>query len=321
MEAEALALDLARKIRDVAAPLLGRPDARAVAGTAVGGDPTYAIDELAELATEEALRDLDDVAYFTEDAGLVVRGRPSELLLVDPIDGSRPATAGFESCCVTVAVAPFRDGVTLGDVTYGCIVELPTGAAFQARKGSGAASELRPLIPSTKYSLDGLFWAGGFRGQPAVPLAAVLAGVFDVPGARGAFFDHGSSAYSLSRVATGQIDAYVDPGQRIVDEVPGLEEAFRTVGGGHVLNTTTYDAAAGVLVLREMGLPVTDARGTPLDSVPLLRGGTTATGVSVVAAATPELHAAILAALDEGFARLRRLLEAGGEDALLGTRG
>lgn len=321
MDAEKFALDLARRLRDVAAPQLGLPESRAPKGTAPGGDTTYAIDELAELAAEEALAELPDVAYFTEDAGLVVRGRPSEMFLVDPIDGTRPATAGFESCCVTVAVAPFSEGVTMGDVTYGCIVEIPTGAAFEVRRGGGAASEGRPLLPSGRTSLDGLFWAGGFRGQPAVPLAAVLAGVFDAPGARGAFFDHGSAAYSLSRVATGQLDAYVDPGQRIVEEVPEMVGAFRRVGGGHVLNTTTYDAAAGVLLLRELGLPVTDARGDPLDAVPLLRQGPTASTISLLAAATPELHRALLDAVEEGFGRLGTLLDAHGADPLLGAGG
>lgn len=319
MDAEAFALDLAHRTRRAVVPLLGHPESRRHAGTAPGGDTTFAIDEVAERVAEEAFASLEDVAYFTEDAGLIVRGRPDLLFLVDPIDGTRPSTAGFETCCVTLVVAPHGTDPTLGDVTYGCIVEITTGAVFEARRGAGARAEGRSLAPSQAKELDGLFWAGGFRGQPAVPLAAVLARIFDVAGARGAFFDQGSAAYSLSRLATGQLDATVDPGSWLIEEVPELEEAFRRVGGGHVLNTTTYDTAAGLLLLWELGLPATDPRGGSLRDVPLVDSAGKASPVPSVAASTPQVHGALLDALKEGLERLRRLVEAVGVDAILGT--
>jgi myo-inositol-1(or 4)-monophosphatase len=318
VDAEAFALDLARRIRPAVAPLLGHPDARRQAGIAAGGDTTYGIDEVAERVAEEAFADLDDVAYFTEDAGMRVRGRPSAFFLVDPIDGTRPSTAGFETCCVTLAVGPYGSGVTLGDLTYGCIVEITTGAEFEARRGAGVRAEGRSLSPSETKGLDGLFWGGGFRGQPAVALTTVLAEIFDVAGARGAFFDQGSAAYSLSRVATGQLDAAVDPGPWMLEEIPELEEAFRAVGGGHLLNTTTYDTAAGLLLLWELGCPATDAAGRSLESLPLLDEDGTASYVGSVAAATRELHGALIEALARGMERLRALIGSVGVGALLG---
>lgn len=306
MRAEAMALDVARRIRARVHPLLGDPGARETHGTAHGGDPTYEIDHRAEDVVREAMDGIDDVAYFTEDEGLTVRGRPDVLYLIDPIDGTRPATAGYETCCATVAVAPYGSGVTLGDVSYGAIVELSTGSSFQARAGRGVEVDGSRVAPRGQSGLSGLFWGGGFRGQPAVALATVLEGLFDVPGSEGAFFDQGSAAYSLTRVATGQLDAYVDPGQAMVDTVPGMAEAFRRVGGGSVLNTTTYDTAAGYLLLWELGLPVTDAVGGALRDVPLLDGDGRASLVSTIAAATPELHARIVEAVGEGLERLRQ---------------
>jgi myo-inositol-1(or 4)-monophosphatase len=247
-----------------------------------------------------------------------VRGHPTDFFLVDPIDGTRPSIAGFETCCVTVAVGPPGSGVTLGDLTYGCIVEIATGAEFEARRGKGARARGRSLSPSGAKNLDGLFWGGGFRGQPAVALSAVLAGVFDVAGARGAFFDQGSAAYSLSRVGTGQLDAAVDPGPWMVEELPELKEAFRAVGGGHVLNTTTYDTAAGLLLLWELGCPVTDAAGRSLEGVPLLEQDGTASYVGSVAASTPEVHGALIEALSRGMERLRGLIGSVGMESLLG---
>lgn len=306
MEPEAFAAALCRAVRGSILPMFGRPEARARTGTAAGGDPTYAIDVVAEEAAEKIFAERGDLAYYTEDAGLRVLGNPEALYLLDPVDGSRPAAAGFETCCVSVAVAPFGEGLSMADVVYGCVVEVATGAVFEARRGEGAVSAGRELRPAFTRDPRGMFWAGGFRGQPAVATVTVLEELFDGPGSEGAFFDQGSAAYSLTRVATGQLDAYVDVGQLLVEEAPGMEEAFRRVGGGHVLNTTTYDTAAGWLLLRELGVPVTDGRGAPVDEIPLFGAGGHATLVATVAACTEELHRRLLALVEEGIDRLRR---------------
>jgi myo-inositol-1(or 4)-monophosphatase len=304
---EDTALRLARQIGQEVRPMLGTPEARRRVGTAPGGDPTYGIDRAAEDVVRGALGGLDDVAYFTEDQGWVVRGSPQVLFLIDPVDGSRPAAAGFETCVVSIAVAPYGQGVALEDVTYGCMMELATGGSFEVRKGGGVTVEGREIGPRVDRGLDTLFWAGGFRGQPAIPLAIVLEDLFDVPGSEGAFFDHGSAAYSLTRVATGQIDAFVDPGLALIETAPRVEEAFLRVGGGHLLNTVTYDVAAGYLLLWELGLPCTDALGRPLQDVPLFDGGGRATPVSTVAAATVNLHDDVLHAVANGLQRVQAL--------------
>ena len=54
----------------------------------------------------------------------------------------------------------------------------------------------------------------------------------------------------MTRVVTGQLDAYVEPGPRLVDEVPGHGAEFERVGGGAVLNNSPYDLAAAALCLR-----------------------------------------------------------------------
>lgn len=307
MEPEVLALALAREIRERVVPLMGTPEARERAGTAHGGDPTYGIDMAAEGVVREVLGGEGNVAYFTEDEGLVTRGAPDHLFLIDPIDGTRPAAAGYETCCVSVAVAPYAGEVTLGEVSYGCLVELATGATFEARRGAGARTEGRALGPTATSELGRLFWAGGFRGQPAAVLATVLADLFDAPGAEGAFFDQGSAAYSLSRVATGQLDAFVDPGPLIVERLPQTRPAFERVGGGPILNTVTYDAAPGFLLLEELGCPVTDAAGRSLAGVPLIGPDGRASPVSSVAASNRDLHDALVDAVGRGLERLRAI--------------
>ena len=306
MSDDAFALRLARAVADRIRPLMGTANARRRVGTAHGGDPTYAIDAEAETLVREAFAERSDVAYFTEDEGLVVRGSPRRLFLVDPIDGTRPAAAGFETCCVSIAVAPFGAEPALGDVEYGCLVEIATGSVLEARRGAGASGD-RAVEPSHARAVRGAFWAGGFRGQPAVLTATVLEEIFDAPGSEGAYFDQGSAAYSLACVATGRLDAYVDVGAAIVDEIPGARAAFEALGDGSILNSVTYDVAAGALLAREAGCAISDPRGRSLAEVPLLAADGSASPVATVCAGTPELHAELLAAVDRGLERARSL--------------
>jgi hypothetical protein len=103
----------------------------------------------------------------------------------------------------------------------------------------------------------------------------------------------------------------------MLEEVPELEKAFRAVGGGHVLNTTTYDTAAGLLLLWELGCPATDAAGRSLEGLPLLGDDGTASFVGSVAASTPELHGALLEGLARGMARLSALVGSVGVEGLV----
>jgi myo-inositol-1(or 4)-monophosphatase len=300
-----LVRELSLALRERVLPLLGSHAGRAHGAAGAGGDVTFAIDEEAESFLESFLAErAPDVAFYSEDRGLVVPagGRASEVLVVDPIDGTRPAMAGLESCCVSVAAAPLREGVRMGDVTVGCVVEIPSGITFLAQRGRGLLEG-----PGTRLSenerLDRMFWTYGFRGRPARALTEVLAELIDVSSVGGAAFDLGSATFDMTRVITGQLDSYVEPGPLLVDEVPGMREEFERVGGGAVLNNSPYDLAAAALCATEAGAIVTDARGRPLDERPLLGSGAEFQ-MSVVTSANPALHAAILAAVDAGVARV-----------------
>ena len=58
----------------------------------------------------------------------------------------------------------------------------------------------------------------GFRGRPAGPLVTVLGELIDASSVGGAVFDLGSAAFDLTRIVTGQLDAYLDVGSRMIDE-------------------------------------------------------------------------------------------------------
>jgi len=305
-----LVVDLALALREEVLPELGRVPGREHSGDGVGGDITFAIDERAEARMEEFLADrAPDVAFYSEDRGMVTPGaEPRWVLVVDPIDGTRPAMAGLESACVSVAAASLEREPTMADVQVGCVVEIKSGARFIAVRGQGV--DPAPAL-SSQTSVERMLWSYGFRGRPAVPTAIVLEELIDASSVAGGTFDLGSATFDMTRLVTGQLDAYVEPGPRMIDEAGWVRADFERVGRGSILNNSPYDLAAAALILVEAGAVITDATGRSLASRPLLGSGHEFQ-MSCVCAANAELHEAIIASLDGGIERLRAAAPAPG---------
>ena len=298
-----LARELALALREQVLPELGSHAGRDHLGEGEGGDVTFAIDERAESFMEEFLAaNAPEVAFYSEDRGLVEpKGTARWVLVVDPIDGTRPAMAGFESACVSVAAAPLDGEPAMGDVAAGCIVEIKSGRMFLAERGGGI--EPAPAL-SANTDLGRMFWAYGLRGRPARAIAEVLGDLLDASSVGGGTFDLGSATFDMTRIVTGQLDAYLEPGPRLVGEVPGMRERFEAIGGGAVLNNSPYDLAAAVLCLEEAGAVVTDAAGGSLAAQRLLGSGESFQ-MSCVASANAELHAQLIEHIDRGLDRMR----------------
>ena len=329
-----LVIELALGLRRHVFPYLGSHAGRAHVRAGAGGDVTFAIDRKAEQYLESFLAErAPGIAFYSEDQGLVeprgsggsqnmaddlqadrrVSGGTTDVqvLVVDPIDGTRPALAGLESACVSVAAAALGDGEPcMCDVHTGCIVEIKSGVLFVAERGGGieirnpdGSAGVPQLSPNT--DLGSLFWTLGFRGRPALPLVRVLEELIDTSSVGGGVFDLGSATYDMTRIVTGQLDAYLDVGPRMIEEVPGLRERFEAVGGGAVLNNSPYDLAAAALCLEEAGAIVTDAYGDPLGARPLLGSGHDYQ-MSCLSASNNRLHELLLEALERGFHGLGR---------------
>jgi myo-inositol-1(or 4)-monophosphatase len=296
--------ELAVGLREHVVGELGAHAGREHADAERAGDITFAIDERAERFTEEFLAErAPELAFYSEDRGMVspAGGAAEWVLIVDPIDGTRPALAGLESACVSIAAAPLDDAEpTMADVALGCIVEIKSGAVFEAERGGGVEPAAKL---SSNRDVARMFWTYGFRGRPARALVEVLAELIDASSVSGGTFDLGSASFDMTRLLTGQLDAYIEPGPRLVEEVPGMREEFERVGGGSVLNNSPYDIAAAALCLTEAGAVVTDARGEPLDDRPLLGSGPEHQ-MSCLAVANEELHRAIVDSIERAIARL-----------------
>ncbi|MEA2179162.1 MAG: hypothetical protein QOG77_2459 [Solirubrobacteraceae bacterium] len=301
---EELCAALAHRLRERVLPELGSHAGRAHGAAGAGGDVTFAIDEGAEAELEAFLAEhAPELAFYSEDRGLVSPDGAEHVLVVDPIDGTRPAMAGLESACVSVAAAPLGDGApTMGDIRVASIVEVKTGREFHAVRGGGVRGT--PVSLSANTSLERMFMTYGFRGRPARMTVEVLGDLIDGASVGGATFELGSACFDSMCVLTGQLDCYLEPGPRLVAEIPSARAAFERVGNGHVLNNSPYDLAAAVLLLEEAGAVVTDANGRTLRDRPLLGSGAEFQ-MSILACGNAELHRRVLENVDRGIERAR----------------
>ena len=162
-----------------------------------------------------------------------------------------------------------------------------------------------PFLPTPRADLESIFWTLGFRGRPAVILARVLEELIDASSVGGCVFDIGSATYGVTRILTGQLDAYVDIGPAIIAAHPWTEAEFRRVGRGAVLCNSPYDIAAAYLLCKEAGLPFGDADGASLDDR-LVLGSDASYQMATVASGNRDLQAVLVECVQRGIAGLRR---------------
>jgi len=290
---------LARQVREAVLPHLSRPTRRVARHH--GGDPHFVVDEVAEQAVRQALEGWDvPLAYLSEDRGLVqLSERPEYLLIIDPIDGTRPAMAGMESCCFSVAVVPYAQSPRWKHVSHALVMELRSGDCFYADTVSPGVeySGGFPLHLSDNTSLDSMFWSIELTAHPSQRLMEVYGHMIDGSVTRGAVFVFTSSSFSLTRLVTGQLDSHVDIGHRLLRQRPELLPEFIQTGRGKIVTLFPYDIAAAAFIAAKAGAVVTDAYGQPLDELPLLTDKSLDGQCSLIAAANRELHQKILQSL------------------------
>lgn len=314
MDLETILRELALSVKSAVKPFLGTNFAKNIDKLAYSGDVTYGIDTIAEREIRRFLSpfvERGEIAYCTEDEGLIKKGNPEYLFIIDPIDGTRSAAAGLEACTVSLAVSPMDEMPKYRDVFIACILELKENRFFWAKKGKGAwieeegrIFEPRPVEPE---SLDGLFWSLGFIGRPARWVALCMEELINRSAMRGGFFVLNSCTFSLTRILKGQFHAWVDVGNRLYRDFPELRDEFHNITKGKPVGMLPYDLAAVNLILKEAGVPLTDAYGVPYDERSLLDWSIDGL-VSGVSASTERLYREIMAKVNEGMRRVEELL-------------
>lgn len=313
MEPQQLIRNLTLCVRDAVIPHLGEWRARRVTGVAASGDATFRIDEIAEAAVADFLDSQNvNVAYYTEDRGLIFLHpdkKPEAILVIDPIDGTRAAVAGFESCVVSAAWADYRPNPTFQDVRYGGVAEIKGDLLFTAERGKGFQVErisdgtAVPAQRSEVTDIERMAWTCGVVAAPAQPLFRVLGDLVNRTTVRGGFFILNSSAFELTRLVNGQLAALVDVRTRLLRDYQSYRTAFLTEGGGKLISLYAYDIAGGALIAQEAGCRITDGWGNDLSTMKLLETSEAHLS-SIIAAANDELHQKLLEAVNEGFKNL-----------------
>jgi myo-inositol-1(or 4)-monophosphatase len=275
---------------------------RYVGGTTLGGDAEFPVDVLAERATVEYLQNSgESVAVYTESHGLQVLGtRPSHVLVVDPIDGTRGVAADLEMATISIAAARFTEQATIGDIKFAILKEIKTGHWMYADASAPGIESCGYPTPGPQLSsvvdLERMFWSLEFNGHPAQLMLDAYGHLIDTSANRGGVYVFNSASFSISRIITGQMDAYVDIGNRLLRDHPATEVDFRRVGHGSILHLFPYDIAASVYLAERAGVTITDGYGNALHDTLLLDIGP-ANQRSCLAASTRQLHAALLSAI------------------------
>ncbi|MCD9589528.1 inositol monophosphatase family protein [Streptomyces sp. 8ZJF_21] len=272
---------------------------RYLEGTTAGGDAEFPVDVLAErVAWEYLVASGESVAVYTESEGLRVIGDdPRYVLVIDPIDGTRGAAADLEMACVSIAAARYGSAPSIADIEYAMLKEIKTGNWMYADVHSdgiesGGYPDPVPSVGKTD-DLERMFWSLEFNGHPARLMLDAYGHLVDASANRGGVYVFNSASFSISRIITGQMDAYVDIGNRLLRDRPETEADFRRVGHGSILHLFPYDIAASVFLAERAGVVITDAYGAPLGDTLLLEIDP-GNQRSCIAACTPRLHEALI---------------------------
>lgn len=185
---------------------------------------------------EELSKARPDWGFLMEEGGEVAGDPTKPRFIIDPIDGTSNFLHGIPHVAISIAVEePLPSGKR--EVTTGLVYQPLTDESFWAEKGRGAWLTDQRLRVSSRRDLSEALIATGipFMGHGDFVQWSRIFGAIapQVAGIR----RFGAAALDLAWVAAGRFDGYWEAGLK------------------------PWDAAAGVLLVREAGGYVTDFRG------------------------------------------------------------
>ena len=133
------------------------------------------------------------VAYYSEDSGYATftSGQPTNLLVIDPIDGTRAAKSGYEGCVISVCSTRVIERPSIGDVDNGCVMEILGDRTYYADRGKGARVYVgghgrKPRLSSNE-NLEALVWSMTVPGRPAELVFPTAARLIDLSSVKAGF--------------------------------------------------------------------------------------------------------------------------------------
>ena len=196
-------------------------------------DPVTLFDRRAEeviLARIE--RAFPDHGFLSEEGTAKQKGSPY-CWVIDPLDGTNNFLREYPQFAISLALQHGQTSLV------GCIYDPLREELFTAIRGSGALLNGKRMQVSSQQSLDGALLGAGFSSRPERALMTHATLKRLIPRAR-AIRAAGSACLDLAYVAAGRLDAT------------------------WYISLSSWDVAAGVLLIEEAGGQVSDLKGEPL---------------------------------------------------------
>jgi myo-inositol-1(or 4)-monophosphatase len=201
----------------------------------------------ADIAAQEAIRSIllkafpdhdflgEEEAADRKAQGLPTPPRSSPFRwIVDPLDGTANYVHRMPAYAVSIALEHGRD------LVCGCVLDPSSSECYTAVSGQGATLNGKPIRVSNCRSVASAMVAVSF--PPNVPRGSIeITRFVEVLHAAQSVRRLGSAALNLCYIGAGRLDSY------------------------WATSVSSWDVAAGVLIVREAGGIVTDIRGTPLE--------------------------------------------------------
>ncbi len=220
---------IGRRLREVFLRVRHTEEASESFGRGASGDRTLGIDRLAEDTIFEALESLRvPLTVVSEEKGIVEFHGGGEVVVVDPVDGSKNAATGFPIFATSIAVS---ETDKLSGLRLGYIINPLSSDEFWALRGEGAFLNGSPLRTDPEEKVKVVLYETQnperdiLRAYPILKLANRTRCL-------------GTTAMDLALLAMGAASVYINP-------VP----------------TRCFDYAAGVLLVKEAGGVVSDVTG------------------------------------------------------------
>ena len=188
-----------------------------------------------KLITEQLLEAFPDHTILGEEEGAATNFDAPWRWIVDPLDGTMNFAHGFPFWCVSIALEHE------GRLVVGVIHHPLTGETYSASEGQGATLNGKPIAVSTVERLEASLIATGLPTNFAAEADRQIALMRRFSIQTHSLRRTGSSAMNLAILASG-----------------GCEVCYATV-------MQPWDAAAGVVLVREAGGEVTRFNGDQYD--------------------------------------------------------
>ena len=156
-----------------------------------GGDrpDQYLLDQIADTAAIEVLQ-TSGVSILSEESGFL-QGENSELVIVDPVDGSTNASRRIPHYCTSLCVVDDQGPLV------GLVLNLANGERFHATRSGGAFLNDQPIGPTKCVQMS----------EAIIGVAGPLPDNISPSQYR----SFGAAALDLCSVAAGRLDGYIDP--------------------------------------------------------------------------------------------------------------